>query len=296
MQTVELQNATAEPRIPESLIERVLERLDFTGHPEVSLDGLRALYATWGHRVPFDNVRKLIHMRTGKEQPLPGSDPREFFDAWLRYGTGGTCWAVADAFHALLHTLGFDAVRGVATMLAAPNLPPNHGTVQVTLDGARYLVDGAILCGEPLLLDEHAETKIEHPAWGVSCRLCDGLWSIGWRPLHKLDGFECRLERFGANAAEYREFYEKTRGWSPFNYQLSARLNHGDEVVGAGFGQAVILHGDGRVTQRAITHEERMRLLIETLGMSEEIVRQLPEDVQTPPPPESRTALASGAR
>ena len=271
-------------------MERVLERLDFTAHPEPTLDGLWALYSTWGHRVPFDNVRKLIHVRAGKAGALPGGDAQEFFEAWLRYGTGGTCWAVAGALHALLRSLGFDAMRGVATMLAAPNIPPNHGTVQVTLDGARYLVDGAILSGEPLLLNEAAQTKIDHPAWGVQCALRDGLWHIAWRPLHKVDGFECRIESFGASAAEYGERYESTRGWSPFNYQLSARLNHGDEVVGLGFGHAVTLHADGRVTQLEIDHDERMRRLVETLGMSEEIVRQLPEDVPTPPPPGSQTA------
>jgi len=42
--------------------------------------------------VPFDNVRKLIHVKSGKAGPLPGGTAEDFFTAWLRHGTGGTCW------------------------------------------------------------------------------------------------------------------------------------------------------------------------------------------------------------
>jgi len=47
------------------------------------------------------------------------------------------------------------------------------------------------------------------------------------------------------------------------------------------------------VREAAVTHAERVRILIEDLGMSEEIAQQLPEDVATPPPPDSRTARAN---
>ncbi|HVY70246.1 MAG TPA: hypothetical protein VHH73_09985, partial [Verrucomicrobiae bacterium] len=129
-------------------------------------------------------------------------------------------------------------------------------------------------------------------AWGVRCAQRDSRWHIAWRPLHKLDGFECRLERFGADAADFQTFYENTRGWSPFNYEVTARTNRKDNVVGVAFGKAVTLRGDGTVEQRPVTHPERVRILIEEIGLSEEIVHQLPEDVPTPPPPGSKTAQA----
>lgn len=276
-----------------ALFELVLSRLGFSERPEPTLDNLRALYGAWCQRVPFDNVRKLIHVRSGAAGPLPGGTAEDFFEAWLRHGTGGTCWAVATAFHALLNSLGFDAERGVATMLAAPDIPPNHGTVRATIGEDRYLVDCAILHGEPLRLEENRETRIEHPAWGVRCSPQSGLWHVWWRALHKPDGFECRCEWFGAQGSELRDFYERTRGWSPFNYELTARVNRGDEVIGVSFGKAVTLHDNGQVTQASIPHEERMRLLVEEIGMSEEIVSQIPEDVPTPPPLGSRTRAAS---
>lgn len=279
--------------LPDELIERVLAKLGLGAAPEPTPEGLRALYAAWCQRVPFDNVRKIIHVRGGGRGALPGSTAVDFFEAWLRHGTGGTCWAGAGASATLLCALGFEAVRGIGTMLAAPDLPPNHGTVRVTFDRARFLVDGSILHGEPLPLDDSSAAHIAHPAWGVRSTLRDGRLHISWRPLHKLDGFECRIDVFGTDGAEFRRRYDETRGWSPFNYEVSARLNRGDRVAGLAFGQAASLEADGTVQQRPVSQEERARVLIEEIGLSEEIVSQLPPDVPTPPPPGSRTAQAA---
>jgi N-hydroxyarylamine O-acetyltransferase len=219
----------------------VLCGLGLTRRLDPTPEALRTLYAAWCQCVPFDNVRKLIEMRADGESPMPGSNAADFFESWLKFGTGGTCWAVAGACRALLSSLGFDALRGVGTMLVVPDLPPNHGTVLVTFDGARYLVDCSILHGEPLRLEEDADTSVAHPAWGVHCIHRGGRWHVAWRPLHKVEGLECRLERFGAEQEEFTNFYEQTRLWSPFNYELSVRINRGDSVVGAAFGNAVSL-------------------------------------------------------
>jgi hypothetical protein len=67
----------------------------------------------------------------------------------------------------LLVSLGFNASRGMGTMLVAPNVPPNHGAVLVVCDEARYVVDASILHSEPLRLDTSTLTRVTHPAWGV---------------------------------------------------------------------------------------------------------------------------------
>jgi arylamine N-acetyltransferase len=221
---------------------------------------------------------------------LPGSTAQDFFEAWLRHGTGGTCWAGAGACQALWHSLGFAAERGLGTMMAAPNIPPNHGTVRVHFDNENYLTDCSMLHGEPLRLDENAETRIAHPAWGLRCAQREGKWHIAWRPLHKVDGFECRLEDFGLSGTDYQERYGQTRGWSPFNYEVYARLNKTDRVTGIAFGKTVVLKPDGGVESRTVSDAERRKLLIEEIGLSEEIVSQLPADRPTPPPPGSKTA------
>jgi len=280
-----------------SLIERVLESLGFAHAPELTPEGLRAIYAAWCQRVPFDNVRKLIHVRSGNPSPLPGHSPTDFFEAWLRHGTGGTCWAGAGPLQAFLAALGFDAVRGVGTMLVTPDLPPNHGTVLVRFEESAtpLLVDSSILHSEPLpLAPDGTATQVNHPAWGVRASQREGRWHVRWRPLHRTDGFECRLERFGATAEQFDRFHEQTRPWSPFNYELTVRANRGQNVVGAAFGHAVSILADGTVRSAPISHEERVRLLIEDIGISEEIVRLLPPDVPTPPPPGSQKAQNQG--
>jgi hypothetical protein len=66
------------------LLERVLSRLRLSDRPAPTLDGLQTLYAAWCRKVPFDNVRKLIHIHNHDSGPLPGDDPSEFLEAWLR--------------------------------------------------------------------------------------------------------------------------------------------------------------------------------------------------------------------
>lgn len=264
--------------------------MGFHAAPDATLDGLTSLYRQWCQRVPFDNVRKLIHVGEGAPGPLPGDDPIEFFEAWLKWGTGGTCWAGSGALFTLLRSLGFETTHGIGTMLVLPDLPPNHGTVVVYLDGTRYLVDTSMLHGEPLLLHEEQPTAIDHPAWGVRCRRESGHWHVNWRALHVLGGFDCRINTLDAPDERHAAQHEQTRGWSPFNFELSARLNHPDRVVGAGFGKRVEIAGDGSATSTPLDAESRRRLLVDDLRMSEEIVDRLPPDRATPPPPGSMTA------
>ncbi len=278
-----------------SLLENVLARLGLPISPAPTLDGLRILYAAWCQRVPFDNVQKLIHVRSQNPGPLPGSTAENFFENWLQHGTGGTCWSGAGALHALLTSLGFPAQRGIGTMLIAPDVPPNHGTVRVRFEGNdEYLVDSSVLHHEPLRLSPAGMAQISHPAWGVRASRQQNLWHVHWRPLHMTDGFVCRYENLDLPQEEFQDRYEKTRAWSPFNYQLTARLNRGDEVLGLAFGNSVRLRKDGHVTSHPPTVQERHQLLIEDLGLSEEIVSRLPADIPTPPPPGSRTAREQG--
>jgi N-hydroxyarylamine O-acetyltransferase len=272
------------------LLERVLMRLGLSDRPAPTLDGLQTLYAAWCRKVPFDNVRKLIHVHHHDPAPLPGDDATDFFEAWLANGTGGTCWAGNGALHALLVSLGFSASRGIGTMLASPNAPPNHGTVLVVYDETPYIVDASILHGEPLRLDEHTPTGVAHPAWGVQCSKREGHWYIRWRALHVLDGFDCRIEHVHVTREAFRERHEHTRSWSPFNYELYARSNRGNAVVGTAGGQRVEFNGVAGVVQKPLEGDDRIRILVDELGMQEEIVQRLPLDTPTPPPPWSRTA------
>ena len=56
------------------LLERVLVRLGLSSRPDPDLEGLQTLYTAWCRKVPFDNVRKLIHVSNRDPGPLPGDD------------------------------------------------------------------------------------------------------------------------------------------------------------------------------------------------------------------------------
>jgi arylamine N-acetyltransferase len=267
------------------VLERVLSRLGLADRPAPTLDGLHTLYAAWCQKVPFDNVRKLIHVHHHDPGRLPGDDATDFFEAWLAYGTGGTCWAGNGALHALLVSLGFDAARGMGTMRADPKAPPTHGTVLVTCEGTRYLVDASILHSTPLPLHESMPTGVAHPAWGVHCRKRDDAWYIRWRPVHQPDGLDCRLQHLHVSRETFRERHEQSRAWSLFNYEVYARAIRGETVVGVAHGQRVVFDGAGGLSHTPLGEDDRLRVFVDELGMREEIVRQLPPDTPTPPPP-----------
>ena len=271
-------------QLPTGLVERALEKLGRSALPSLDLKGLSELYGAWCRRVPFDNVRKLIHLNRKEAGPLPGDSAVDFVTAWLRHGTGGTCWSGNGALFSLLVSLGFDAKRGLGTMLAAPNLPPNHGTVVVDFGRDRYIVDASILHGTPLRVVDQQPAEARLP-WSVQLSKREGDWIIHWRPLHKLDGFECRIEEFDVPQSIFTELHEKSRPWSPFNYQLYARINRNNSVLGTAFGQRVELGATGGAQQCPLEASARVRFLVEELAISEELAAQLPPDTPTPPPP-----------
>ena len=104
------------------------------------------------------------------------------------------------------------------------------------------------------------------------------------------DGFDCRLDHLHVTRETFRERHEQTRPWSPFNYELYARLIRGEAVVSTTGGQRVELNSVGEVVHKCLEGDDRIRLLVDELGMQEEIVQRLPLDTPTPPPPWSRTA------
>lgn len=280
-------------QLPAGLVERVLSRLGLPGPPQTDLDGLKTVYGAWCRKVPFDNVLKRIHLASRHPGPLPGGDDIRFFESWLRYGTGGLCWAGNSALCSLLTALGFAAARGLATMLTGPDQAPNHGTVTAACDGRLYLVDASMLHGEPLPLDDHRPTGVAHPAWGVRCTRQDGRWQVRWRPLHMTDGLDCHIDRLDASRDAFLELNEETRLWSPFNYSLYARQIRGDGVVGVSGGHRIIIDPSGRVSRTPLGSTERLRFMVEEIGIAEEILHRFPQDSPTPPPPGSRTGEGS---
>jgi N-hydroxyarylamine O-acetyltransferase len=276
--------------VKRATVAAVLDRLGAeAARPD--LLGLRAVYAAWCGAVPFDNVLKLIHLTAGRAGPLPGSTADDFFEAWLEDGVGGTCWAGNQALHDLLEALGFDVARAIATMMPTPEIKgPNHGTVIVTVDGDRWIADASILSGVPIRIPAAGETIGETENGGRLPRFewLDGSPAVIWQALMAPAGFPCRIDLIGASSGDWDALHQRTAAWSPFNFQLSARVGRGDGSVGISSGQRFRFDADGTLSVTPLDLPERVRFLVEELGISEELAGQVPDDRPTPPRPEGR--------
>ena len=281
-------------KLPLDLVEAILERMGFSAHPTLDLAGLSELYAAWCQSVPTDNCCKLIALRSDGNAPLPGAEASDFFETWLKHGVGGTCWALHGAWFELLSVLGFNARRAISTMMVAPNLPPNHGSVIVEMNGRSYWVDGGIKYLKPLAIIPGRNEWIAHPAWGVQGHWLDDIYAIRWRALHLDDPFDCHLNEWPVDAGKFALQHEATREWSPFNYELNFAIVKGEERIGVGMGKAVRVMSDGTMVRSPL--EDRVGYLVDTLGVSEELAHKVPDDVPTPPPPWSRKARNSATR
>ncbi len=264
----------------------MLEKLGLQNHSGNNLKSLEILFNRWCRKVPFDNLQKRMYLSAGGLGPMPSHTAKDFFTEWLAHGTGGTCWAVSHALHDLLHSLGFDVKRASGTMLTSPTVRgPNHGTVIVTLEGRHYLVDGSMLTEHPLPLLDSSPSEAGHPAARVQLERRAEQWQIFWRPLHRLEGIWCRIDSMDVSTSTFDRYYQGTRAWSPFNYFLYARSNTQDQVTGVVADRKITIRADGQTTSEFMKSTERVKFLVEQMGIAEEIISKLPADEPIPPPP-----------
>ena len=154
-----------------SLRGRAVARLGLPPVVPVDLDGLRAVYAAWCLNVPFDNVRKLVALRTGDTGPLPGTDAADFLENFLEHGTGGTCWSSSNALFEVVASYGFDARRVAGSMRDLG--VPGHGTIKVRLNAQDWLVDSSMLIMHPIPLRDELYVDRD-PLFGVEVEPSDG--------------------------------------------------------------------------------------------------------------------------
>jgi hypothetical protein len=116
----------------------------------------------------------------------------------------------------------------------------------------------------------------------------DDRYAVRWRGLTVAEPFDCRIDHWPVSAERFRTQHEATRAWSPFNFELMFNLVRGDGRIGVAHGQAVRIAADGTISAEPMT--DRMGYLVDVLGISETLAREIPTDLSTPPPPGSRTA------
>ena len=263
--------------IPPALAEQALEKMGFRAYPAVSESGLGQIYQAWCRSVPFDNIRKRIQVSQGIQGALPGFTPEDFFSHWLRFGTGGTCWASHGALYALLKAVGFPVQFGLSTMRSPRPVSadsPGHGTLFVPLDNTLFIVDTTMLHGQPLPLQAWHST---HPVWGTRVHRDEGFWCVNWKPLGR-SRIDCQLLEMDAAETEYPQRHERSRHSSRFDGALLIRLAGHDSITGIVKGEKVFREARGKETFETLSHRQQKALLVERFGIAEEIAAQVPVD------------------
>jgi N-hydroxyarylamine O-acetyltransferase len=209
--------------LKEQLTERVSQKLGLSARPKTDLAGLREVYGAWCRTMNFDNLAKVVALRTNPQNhPLPGIDGTEFFERWLAHGVGGTCWTSSNALFELVDSLGFDARRVAGSMRDTGIV--SHGSVKVKIDGSDWLLDSSMLTGIPLPLTKEVFVS-DDPVFQAEVEPVDGTYII-WADLPPNATYlPCRLLVDPATHDFYVERWEASRGRSPFNQRLYARRN-----------------------------------------------------------------------
>ena len=284
----------AAPVLAPELLERILEKLGFAERPTLDLAGLNELFAAYCGAVPFDNIRKRIWFAGDQTSALPGGDPTDFFESWLAYGTGGTCWPINGGFFALVVSLGHDA-RGIAGTIVTEELKKqgvddlNHGSHIVTFDGIDYLADANIGSFKALTLVP-----------GVPASTGDGIHDIEaipraetfnvmfWAGVNREEPliFRMRPDYDPIEHAFFLRRYDasKSNELSPFNAALYITRRFPDSIFSIGRMNKLVVDADGVLTKTELTDDERKQALVEDLRIHEQVVDALPPDLDEPNP------------
>jgi arylamine N-acetyltransferase len=276
--------------LSEHLLDRVLHRLGFKERLVADLPTLKRLYASWCMNVPFDNLRKMIVLRSEVMRPLPGMDTTDFFENWLKNGSGATCWPMANALYELLLSLGYNASR-IACYMRDMGVV-NHGSVKVSLDGREYLADASLLLNIILPLDN--ETFIlRDNVYPVESEPEGASYLVWMLTPPGSEYFCCRIISDPVEFSFFTEWYEATRARSIFNQRLYARRNYPGELI--------ILWGNTRfsktvrgIESRELSRDEVCKALEQDIGISDSLIAEWVgsgsleasfEPLSGPPPP-----------
>lgn len=272
-----------EPSLSPALVERVLAKLGLKNKPTLDLAGLNTVYAAICGSIPFDNVQKRIWFVGGRKKPATGGDPSEFFENWVRHGTGGTCWPSSGGMYALARALGFHA-RRIAGSVIVPNYPvgANHGSVLVRLDEADFVFDLTFGSFKVLPFVPGQTVSTETGIHNLQATPVDGggfelLFHLGWStaPLP----FRPEPEHEPVDHAFFIAHYDRANRVGFFNDTLLISRRFPDSIVTIGRGNKLVVTADGALSKIELTPAQRDEVLIQELGLSEEVVARIPPDV-----------------
>ena len=243
--------------------EEILEALDLP-RSESGLGFLRALFARFNERVPFETASKIVRSAQVSEPEEKPRRPEVFWADFLSSGAGGTCFARVAAMDALLCGLGFAA----RVALGRVQSDFDHATLLATLDGEEWVCD----VGFPLpVLLRSSGGETETPLGAV--RVTRG--GRGWR-VELLEGVPegpRELEIFSAPVPREEfelQWRETFRPGSSFLSAVKLRREKQERIVSFSAGEIRVddLHSRTRIPLAA----PRAPILEEQFGVDRELL------------------------
>lgn len=256
--------------LSKDLITRVLHRLELSEPLGTDLQTLQRLYYAWCMNVPFDNLRKMIALKSEHKKSLPGLDAADYFENWLKNGCGATCWPTANAFYELLISTGFDARRIAGFMRDLGVL--NHGSVSVIVNGQNYIAEPSLLLNNvfPLSQDTIIQNDIVYPAEIEKEEESHLIW-IQSPPGN--DFFYCRIIINPVEFTIFDERYEASRERSIFNQRLYARRNYPGKLIIL-WGNSYFSKTLNGIEHKELSGDEVCQALRSEIGISEKLINE----------------------
>lgn len=152
------------------LFDAVLEFLEIN-QTSPNLENLIHLFDSYLHKVPWENVSRLLKYRNHNLKECPRF-PEEFWNGAIEFGTGGTCFDSNGAFFRLLKHIGYEGYLTINDVLGEP--AGMHGALVIVQDGYKWLVDVGYPLHSMFSIDPHKKTShqsvsysIQSEPWGM---------------------------------------------------------------------------------------------------------------------------------
>lgn len=138
-------------------LKQYLERIQYTGSLDVSVETLRGLHIAHTFHIPFENFD--IHL--GRPISL---EPNALFEKIVTHRRGGYCYEMNGLFVLVLEALGFEVQRLMARIMAGytETRPLTHQLSLITIGSERWIADvgnGRSGLVAPLKLENHVPER-----------------------------------------------------------------------------------------------------------------------------------------
>lgn len=263
-------------------LEAYFRRIGYSGPAAPTLETLRALQELHPAAIPFEAIDVLL----GRGVDI---SPQAVDAKLIGAGRGGYCYEQNGLFKRALQAIGFEVEGLIARVnwnapADAPERPPSHMALRVTIDGVPWLADvgfGSCVPTAPLRLDSREPQPTAHESFrfvpaGPELQL-EAEIAGRWAPVYRLlAGPQLDVDYELAN------WYTATHPGSHFRHRLIVTRTTPDTRH--------VLAG-GRLTVRSADGTAEARFL-----EADEIERELAERFLLPVDPDWREAIEHAAR